>query len=234
MPMAGSRKADPFGVLEDERAAAVLRRLHREGRWQSISARTHRLRHWPAVLGNHAVPPVAEDADLRLDRPVVIDERQAAFCYLTARTLQARTIVDLGPSFGIVAIWLAAALRANGGGRLVALERVPERARATHRNLVEAGLADLVEMRMADAPQALATDPPEVDLVLNGGTAKPAIDMVKLLAPRMRSGAVVLTDDAGRPGAHGRSYLAWMRDHANGFQSTFLPVKGGLEYSVRR
>ena len=232
--MADRRKADPFGVLEDERAAAVLRRLHREGLWQAISARTHRLRHLPAVLGNHAVPFVAEDADLRLDRPVVIDERQAAFCYLTARTLQARTIVDLGTSFGIVAIWLAAALRANGGGRLVAMEMVPERAQDMRQNLVEAGLADLVEVLAADAPHALATDPPQIDLVLNGGVPKPSIDMVKLLAPRMRSGAVVLTDDAGRPGAHYRSYLSWIRDQANGFQSTFLPLKGGLEYSVRR
>jgi predicted O-methyltransferase YrrM len=231
--MAASRKADPFGVLEDERAAAVLRRLHREGRWQSISARTHRLRHLSAVLGNHAVPSVAEDAALRLERPAMIDARQAAFCYLTARTLQARTIVDLGPSFGIVAIWLAA-LRANGGGRLVAMEMVPESAQNMRQNLVEAGLADLVEMRAADAPHALAIDPPQIDLVLNGGVPRPSIDTVRLLARRMRSGAVVLTDDAGRPGTHYRSYLSWTRDHANGFQSTFLPLKGGLEYSVRR
>lgn len=232
--MADIRKVDPFGVLEDDRVASVLRRLHREARWQSISARTHRLRHLPAILGNHPVPLVAEEAAPRLDRHGAIDERQAAFCYLTARTVQARTIVDLGTSFGIVAIWLAAALRANGGGRLVTLERGPERARGVRQNLIEAGLADLVELRAANAPGALATDPVEIDLVLNGGSPGASIDIVKLLAPRMRSGAVVLTDDVSRWGTHYRPYLAWIRDPANGFRSTFLPLKGGLEYSVRR
>ena len=112
------------------------------------------------------------------------------------------------------------------------MEMVPGRAQNVRQNFVEAGLADLVEVRVADAPGALATDPLEIDLVLNGGSPKFSIDMVKLLAPRMRSGAVVLTDDVAGSGAGYRSYLAWIRDHANGFQSTFFPLKGGLEYSV--
>lgn len=232
--VASTRKADPFAVLGDERVATVLRRLHREARWQSMSSRTHRFRHLPAVLGGHAAPPVAEDAEPWLDRHIVIDERQAAFCYLTARTLQARTIIELGTSFGIGALWLAAALRANGGGRVVTTENLPDGARNLHRHLAEAGLADLVEVRVDDAPIALATDPAEIDFVLNGSSPERAIDMVRLLAPRMRPGAVVLTDDVGRSGTHYRSYIAWIRDHMNGFQSTFLPLKGGLEYSVRR
>ena len=232
--MAGVRKADPFAVLEDERVATVLRRLHREARWQSMSSRTHRFRHLPAVLGNHSVPHVAEDAEPWIDRHIVIDERQAAFCYLTARTLQARTIVELGTSSGIGALWLSAALRANGGGRVVTMENLPDAAGNVHRLFAEAGLADLVEIRVADAPIALATDPAEIDFVLNGSSPERAIDMMRLLAPRMRPGAVVLTDDVGRSGAHHRSYVAWIRDHTNGFQSTFLPLRGGLEYSVRR
>jgi len=232
--MAGIRKPDPFAVLEEERIAAVLRRLHHEARWQTISAGRHSLRHLPAFPGGHPVPLVIDDMACRGDKSIAIEERQAAFCYLTARTSQARTIVEFGTSFGISTIWLAAALRANGGGQVVTTEIVPERARVARSNFEEAGLAELIEVRVGDALATLAADPAEIDLVLNDGSPGLALDIVKLLAPRMRPGAVVLTDDVGRSAASYRSYIAWIRDHANGFQSTLVPLKGGMEYSVRR
>ncbi|MBS0222709.1 MAG: class I SAM-dependent methyltransferase [Proteobacteria bacterium] len=230
--MVAVKNADPFGVLEDERIAAVLRRLHREARWLAVSARTNRLRHLSAALANHPAPFMAEDATP--EKHIAIDERQAAFGYLTARTLRARTIVELGSSLGILAIWLAAALRANGGGCMVTTESVAERARVAQRNFEEAGLADIIEVRVGETPAILATGPEKIDLVLNSGPPKHALDIVKLLAPRLRPGAVVLTDAVGCSGTHYRSYIGWIRDQANGFQSTLLPLKGGLEYSVRR
>jgi len=228
------RKPDPFAVLEEERIAGVLRRLHREARWQNTSVGRHSLRYLPAVLGNHAVPFVADEADVRGDKPIAIDERQAAFCYLTARTLQARSVVELGATGGISTIWLAAALRANGGGRVVTTEIAPNGIRAAVRNFKEAGLSDLIDVREGDAIESLAADPAEIDLVLNAGATGAARDIVKLLAPRMRPGAVVLTDDVGRSAASYRSYIAWVRDPANGFDSTLIPLKRGMEYSVRK
>lgn len=233
--MARIRKPDPFAVLEEERIAGVLRRLHREARWQDSPIGRHGLRYLPAVLGGHSVPIVMDEATrARGDKPIVIEERQAAFCYLTARTLQARNVVEAGTSFGISAIWLAAALRANGGGRVVTTEIVPDRALVARGNFEEAGLSDLIEIRVGNAIATLAADPAEIDLVLNGGPPGLALEIVKLLAPRMRPGAVVLTDDVGRLAANYRAYIAWIRDHGNGFDSTLVPIKGGMEYSVRR
>ena len=50
----------------------------------------------------------------------------------------------------------------------------------------------------------------------------------------MRPGAVILTDDVGGLAGNFRDYVAWLRDSANGLESTLLPLKGGSEYSVRR
>jgi predicted O-methyltransferase YrrM len=45
-----------------------------------------------------------------------------ALLYMLARSSNARSIVEFGTSFGISTVYLAAALRDNGGGRLVTSE----------------------------------------------------------------------------------------------------------------
>lgn len=159
---------------------------------------------------------------------------QGAFCYLTARARRARTIVEFGTSFGISTLRLAVAIKANGGGTVVTTEIVPEKAAIARRNFKEAGVADCSDLRVGDALESLRDDPSDIDFLLNDGFPMLALDIVRLLGPCMRSGAVVVTDDVGGLAGNLRDYVAWVRDPANGFDSTLLPLKGGNEYSVRR
>jgi predicted O-methyltransferase YrrM len=229
------KRPDPFAVIEDERAASVLRRLYKEANRQHVSVVRHLARHALSFLREKAVPfPMEEMAGFWGDKYIAIVEPQGAFAYLTARALRARTVVEFGTSFGISTIWLAAAVRAGGGGKVVTAEIVAKKADIARRNFEEAGLADLIEVRVGDGLATLADDPDEIDLVLNDGFPMLALDIVKLLAPRMRPGAVVLTDDVGGLAGNFRDYVAWLRDRSNGFDSTLVPLKGGTEYSVRR
>lgn len=226
---------DPFAVLEDARVATVLRRLYREARRQHFSIIRHFLPHTLSYLRRRFMPFSEEEmGGFYADKYIAIIEDQGAFAYLTARALRARTVVEFGTSFGLSTMWLAAAVRANGGGRVVTTEIVPDKVRAARRNFEDAGLADLIELREGDAMESLAANPLEVDLVLNDGFPMRALDIVKLLAPRIRPGGVVLTDDVGGFRGNYRDYLAYMRDRANGFDSMLIPLKGGTEYSVRR
>lgn len=54
-----------------------------------------------------------------------------------------------------------------------------------------------------------------------------ALDVVKLLTPRIRSGGVVLTDDVGGLRGNFNDRLACLRDRTNGFDSMLIPLKGG-------
>ena len=65
----------------------------------------------------------------------------------------ARTIVEFGTSFGISTLHLAAALRDNGGGRLITSEFEPSKVARARDNLTAGGLIDLVEIREGDALQ---------------------------------------------------------------------------------
>jgi predicted O-methyltransferase YrrM len=226
---------DSFAVLEDDRVATVLRRLYGEANRQHLSIIRHFLPHALTYLRRRVMPfSENEMGGFYADKYIAIVESQGAFAYLIARALRARTVVEFGTSFGLSTLWLAAAVRANGGGRVVTTEIVPEKARIARRNFEDAGLADLIDVREGDAIESLATDPSNIDFVLNDGFPMRALDIVKLLAPRIRPGGGVLTDDAGGFRGNYKDYLAYMRDRANGFDSMLIPLMTGTEYSVRR
>ncbi|KQY15888.1 methyltransferase [Massilia sp. Root133] len=148
--------------------------------------------------------------------------------YMLARSSRARTIVEFGTSFGISTIHLAAALRDNGGGRLVTSEFEPAKVERARANLAAAGLLDLVEIRTGDALQTLAGDLPDaIDLVLLDGAKALYPDVLALLEPHLRPGAAIVADNAD----HSPDYLARMRAPASGYLS--MPFADDVELSVR-
>lgn len=142
-----------------------------------------------------------------------------ALLYALARTARARAIVEFGTSFGISTIHLAAALRDNGGGRVIGTEFEPTKLAAARANLAAAGLADLVDLRAGDALETLATDlPAAIDLVLLDGHKPLYADVLARLEPHLRPGACVVADNADACPA----YLARVRDPAAGYVTVAL------------
>ena len=60
--------------------------------------------------------------------------------------------------------------------------------------------------------------------------ARPAL---KLVAPHLKPGAIVICDNTDRYRAEYADYFAFLNDPAQGFRTTTLPFDGGLEFSVR-
>ena len=116
---------------------------------------------------------------------------------MLARAVRARTIVEFGTSFGISTLHLAAALRDNGGGRLIGSEFEPSKIARARANLGAGGLSDLVEIREGDALQTLARDlPNSIDLVLLDGAKSLYSPILSLLEGRLRGGARIVADNA--------------------------------------
>jgi predicted O-methyltransferase YrrM len=156
------------------------------------------------------------------------------FLYVTARQLRARTIVEFGTSFGISTLYFAAALRDNGGGRVIGTELEPGKHARALAHLREAGLDGFAEVRLGDALETLAADLPEsIDLVLLDGWKDLYLQVLELLEPRLRPGAVVAADDVRTFKRTLAPYVERMQSGRHGFQSATLPFLSGLEYSVR-
>jgi predicted O-methyltransferase YrrM len=148
--------------------------------------------------------------------------------YVLARGSGARAIVEFGTSFGISTLHLAAALRDNGGGRLITSEFEPTKVARARDYLTQGGLIDLVEFREGDALQTLRDDLPDtVDLLLLDGAKALYPEILDLVEPRLRPGAFVIADDADRS----PDYLARVRSPAGGYLS--VPFGEDVELSIR-
>jgi predicted O-methyltransferase YrrM len=142
--------------------------------------------------------------------------------------MRARSIVEFGTSFGISTLHLAAALRDNGGGRLITSEFEPSKVAKARDHLTAGGLIDLVEIREGDALQTLSVDLPDtIDLLLLDGAKSLYPDILDLVESRLKPGAIVIADNAD----FSPEYLARVRSPANGYMST--PFAEEVELSVR-
>jgi predicted O-methyltransferase YrrM len=227
-----SATTDPLSVLPDPRVRALLAELHREAvrneRWLLLRGidQLPRLLTGRGIDWNRFGPRLAESA-------ICIDRSQGAFCYLLARAIGARTIVEFGTSFGISTIWLAMAVRQNGGGRVIGTEFVASKAARARENLRAAGLDDLVEIREGDAVDSLREIDGPVDFLLNDGFPPAMLPVARLVAPRMRKGAVLVSDNVGAFWADHHDYLAWLRGPESGFESALIAMNEGTEISVK-
>jgi predicted O-methyltransferase YrrM len=162
------------------------------------------------------------------DLPLPVSRETGVLLYMLARGCGARTIVEFGTSFGISTLHLAAALRDNGGGRLITSEFEPSKVARARENLTAGGLIDLVEIRVGDALRTLSTDLPDtIDLVLLDGAKALYPEVLSLVESRLRPGAFIVADNAD----YSPDYLARVRSPGNGYLST--PFGDDVELSMR-
>jgi predicted O-methyltransferase YrrM len=162
------------------------------------------------------------------DFPLAVSQETGALLYMLARSCGARTIVEFGTSFGISTLHLAAALRDNGGGRVISTEFEPSKVVRARKNLTAGGLIDLVEIREGDALKTLGADLPKtIDLVLLDGAKALYPDILSLLESHLRPGAFIVADNAD----YSPEYLARVRSPANGYLS--VPFADDVELSMR-
>jgi predicted O-methyltransferase YrrM len=162
------------------------------------------------------------------DFPLPVSRETGLLLYMLARGGGARTIVEFGTSFGISTLYLAAALRDNGGGTLITSEFEPSKVERARGNLAAGGLADLVEIRQGDALETLAVDLPEtIDLLLLDGAKALYPEILDLVESRLRPGALIVADNAD----YSPDYLARVRSPASGYLST--PFAEDVELSMR-
>lgn len=162
------------------------------------------------------------------DVPLAVSRETGLLLYMLARNSRATEIVEFGTSFGISTLYLAAALRDNGGGRLITSEFEPSKAARAKTNIVAGGLADLVEFREGDALETLARDLPEsIDLLLLDGAKALYPDILDRVETRLRPGALIVADNAD----FCPDYLARVRAPDQGYLS--VPFAEDVELSMK-
>jgi len=162
------------------------------------------------------------------DQPLPVSRATGVLLYTLVRSTGARNIIEFGTSFGISTLHLAAALRDNGGGRLIGSEFEPSKVVRARENLAAAKFSDLVEIREGDALETLARDlPDEIDFVLLDGAKSLYPSVLGLLESRLRVGALIVADNADM----NPQYVARVRSAQHGYLS--IPFADDVELSLR-
>ena len=220
-----------LSVLNDPKLDRMLPELHRTSKTQDTAIERYyfheRTGPW---LGMEP-----RDHAFMADKLVALEREKAEFCYMMCRAIGARRIVEVGTSFGVSTLYLAAAVRDNGGGVVFAAENEPIKAQHARVNFEAAGLTSFIEFHEADVIQACADFGGPIDFVLFdiwGHVVPPVLDV---LLPRLRVGAVICTDNTG--GERSRQNYAGLfeilESPACGFRTMTLPFDGGFELSIK-
>ena len=128
---------------------------------------------------------------------------QGKLLMLLAQIRGARRILEIGTLGGYSTIWLGRALPADG--HLITLESEPKHAEVARKNVVQAGLGDLVEVRLGPALETLsalaqeAVEPFDFTFIDADKRSNPEYLMWALKLSR--PGAVIVTDNVVFSGA---------------------------------
>jgi predicted O-methyltransferase YrrM len=217
--------------LRSEPIRSVLERLHADAKSQRLKFLTLLPGFAAGFLRGRKLFDMLTPEAMK-DFYIPVSREQGEFLYLTARAIGARKVVEFGTSFGVSTIYLAAAVRDNGGGEVIGSELLPSKARVAEANLAAAGLADHAEVRIGDALETLRDLPEPVDLVLLDGWKDLYIPVLELVLPRLRPGAVVLSDNIFTFRTALRPFVESMQSGERNFASTTLHLADGFEYSV--
>ncbi|MBB5633356.1 putative O-methyltransferase YrrM [Cryobacterium mesophilum] len=131
-----------------------------------------------------------------------VSPAQGKFLMLLVRLMNARRVLEIGTLGGYSTIWMARGL--PEGGRLVTLEVVPKHAEVARSNLARAGVAERVEVRVAEAADSLAqlvregADP--FDLVFIDADKPNNAVYLEWALKLTRPGSVILCDNVVRGG----------------------------------
>ena len=155
--------------------------------------------------------------------------------HLLATGANARSILELGASYGYSTIWLADAARATGG-KVHSLEISPRKIDHAREQLARAGLAAFVEFHVGSALDTLPRLAGPFDFVLLDLWKDLYRACFELFHAKLAAGALVAADNMLFPPsarADAMAYQALVRAKPD-MDSVLLPIGSGVELSRKR
>jgi len=226
-----------MGVIGDTELQALIDRL--QARSEGQASETVAYFTARAEAGTLDWKHLDDDANRYLaDKLVALEPAKAELCYLLCRSLQAQCVVEVGTSFGVSTLYLAAAVRDNmsGSGKrgtVIATEYEPAKAKAARANFAAGKLSEFIDLREGDLRDTLKVIDGAVDFVLMDVWTEMVVPAIQLISPHLRPGAVVVCDNTEQFRSSYADYFAFVGNSANRLRTMTLPYPGGLELTVR-
>jgi predicted O-methyltransferase YrrM len=197
-------------------------------------------------LGDPVLDEVAR-AGAAANLPLV-DAEVGGLLRLLAASIGATRILEIGTAIGYSGIWLAGGLPANG--RLLTIERDPERARLAREHFARAAVADRVSILLGQAERMLAKVSGPFDLIFQDADKALYAPTLNRLVELLRPGGLLVTDnvlwdgevvpgfvDPPRRDPEDTRAIADYNERLNGhpqLMTVTIPLRDGIAISLKR
>lgn len=155
------------------------------------------------------------------------------FLQMLVKSNRARRLLEVGTSNGYSTIWLAEALRQNGGGKITTIERDPLKVNLARVNFRRVGLGRYIDLRYGEAMEILRQLKGPFDFVFIDATKEEYLDYLKLILPKTKPGTLILADNAIMFSDRMKGYLDFVRKHPR-LDSVLVPIGSGEEMTLRK
>ena len=151
--------------------------------------------------------------------------------YHIALAMSAKTIVEIGTSYGFSGLFWGAALK-HTGGRLHTIDIAQKKFDASKATFAQAGLSDVIQNHLGDAREILKTIPAPIDLAFIDADKPACRDYFATLWPKIRPGGSILTDNATTHRSELAEYIKHLRSLPDA-SSVEVAVGNGIEWTTK-
>lgn len=159
-----------------------------------------------------------------------ISQEQGQFLRRLIIENKCKQVVEFGTSFGISTIYLADAVRQNGG-QVITTELLASKAKRAKQNIEEAGLIEYVDIRIGDAMQTLKNDSTPIDFLFLDGWKDLYLPLFQMLEPHFHADTLIYADNMDMAGT--QLYANYVLSKKDTYTSHFIHSGKAMLTSIK-
>jgi predicted O-methyltransferase YrrM len=163
---------------------------------------------------------------------LAVSEEDGRFLRVLVATRGAKSILEIGAASGYSGIWLGLGARQTGG-RVVAIEYDPQRAKEAAANVKKAGLDDVVRVVHGDAFKEIPRLQGAFDLVFLDAWKPDYKKFFDLVFPRLNTGGLFVAHNVVNKAKDMQPFLDTIQGHPNLFTTIVSPSGEGMSISYK-
>jgi predicted O-methyltransferase YrrM len=163
---------------------------------------------------------------------LAVSEEDGRFLRVLVATQGAKSILEIGAASGYSGIWLGLGAR-ESGGRVVAIEYDPQRAKEATENIRKAGLTDVVRVIHGDAFAEIPKLQGTVDLVFLDAWKPDYKKFFDMVFPRLSSGGVFVAHNVVNKRNEMEPFMQTVLNHPRLFTTVVSPSSEGMSVSYK-
>jgi predicted O-methyltransferase YrrM len=163
---------------------------------------------------------------------LAVSEEDGRFLRVLIATGSAKSILEIGAASGYSGIWLGLGAR-ESGGRVVAIEYDPQRAKEAADNIRLAGLTDVVQVIHGDAFKEIPKLPGTFDFVFLDAWKPDYKKFFDMVYPRLNPGGLFTAHNVVNKKSEMEPFLATVQTHSGLFTTIVSPSSEGISVSYK-